>query len=116
MTSPSLALVGAILTAVVVGATALILGSAATITLIAEGPIEVQEWLATESNQARTVGYLKAGDEVVVVACEDLKHYIAPVVRLHDGTTGYVFTGSFRLKREPPWSIPGKPTALGCWS
>jgi hypothetical protein len=106
--------VGTVLVVVIAAAAVLVFGSAATVTLVADGPIEVLDKASADPSQTQVIGKLAQGEEVAVVSCKDLKHYVAPEVVLRDGRKGFVLVGNFHLLHEPPWSSPGKPTALGC--
>jgi hypothetical protein len=106
--------IGTTLVAVTLGGVMLVLGSAATITLIAHRLIEVHDRAGVDPSQTQVVGMLHRGEEVAVVGCEDLKSSFAFEVVLPDGNKGYVLTGDFDLRREPPWSSPKQPTSLSC--
>jgi hypothetical protein len=77
----------------------LIFGSAATITLIADGPVHVHARAVVDLSHTQVVAMLRKGEEVAFVSCEDLKHSIVPEVLLRDGTKGYVLVSNFNLRR-----------------
>jgi hypothetical protein len=61
------------------------------------------------------VGTIERGGEVPVIGCVDVKHYIAPQVRLASGAEGFVVVGEFKLKRQSPWSWSSHaPLVFGC--
>ena len=84
------------------------------IELIAVDDIDVVEKAVIDPEQTRVIGKLQRGERVSVLSCIDLKHYIAPEIRLTDGRRGYVLVGEFRLKRTPPWSSLDSPIVFGC--
>jgi hypothetical protein len=87
------------------------------ITLVALAPIEVVDLAVANPAQTRVVGIISAGEEVAVLGCTDIKHYIAPQVRLLDGTRGFVLVGEFRLQRHSAWHLThqtGAPLVFSC--
>jgi hypothetical protein len=81
------------------------------ITLVAQAPIEVVDRAVPDPAQTKVVGSISAGEEVAVLGCSDIKHYIAPQVRLLDGTRGVVLVGEFKLKRHSPWHLSPQTNA-----
>ena len=87
------------------------------ITLVADAPIQVMDRAITDPQQTKAIGSIDQGEEVPVLGCEDLKHYIAPEIKLADGKAGYVLVGQFQLKRHSPWSLSppkGAPLVFSC--
>ncbi|WP_439535379.1 hypothetical protein [Methyloversatilis sp.] len=62
----------------------------------------------------RTVAVLEIGARVVVLSCEDLKHFFAPEVRLPDGRTGFVMGGQFELTKKTPSLTFDQPIVFSC--
>jgi hypothetical protein len=59
------------------------------------------------------VGVVRSGEEVPVIECADLKHYIVPKVRV-GSLEGYVIVGRFRMKRMPAWTNASIPLSFSC--
>ena len=72
------------------------------LTLIAKEEVILVSNLAeaVASRPKRIIATIAPGDEVSIISCKDVKHYIVPKVRLGDGTQGYVANGDFAIKRE----------------
>jgi hypothetical protein len=81
------------------------------ITLEAQAPIAIVDRAVADSEQTKVVGTISAGEEVPVLGCSDIKHYIAPQVRLIDGTRGVVLVGEFKLKRHSAWHLSRQTNA-----
>lgn len=56
---------------------------------------------------------LEPGEVAAIVRCEDLKHYIVPVVSL-DGKDGYAVDGKYRLNSKRTWELSGVPLSFSC--
>jgi hypothetical protein len=46
------------------------------------------------------VGEISTGEKVSVIACDDDKSMIYPIVKLGNGRVGYVIFGDFHLERD----------------
>jgi hypothetical protein len=47
------------------------------------------------------------GEELLVLRCVDLKHYLVPEVDLKEGQIGYIVEGRFHLRRKFVWGSFG---------
>jgi hypothetical protein len=75
------------------------------LTLLPLETIEVVDEAVADPKRYQAVGSLAQGEEVPVLGCVDLKHYIAYKVPLTNGKVGYVLVGRFELKRHSVWSL-----------
>ena len=79
--------------------------------LLAEEEIKVT---VDPHGEKEVVGVIQAGQEVPVLKCEDLKHYIVPKVKLANGAEGYVLKGKFKINRHASWSSSASPISFTC--
>jgi hypothetical protein len=79
------------------------------INLIAKGQVNVYD----RPIDGQVIKVLKPGEITPVVECEDLKHYIVPIV-LMDGRRAYVHEGDYRLDRKSVWELNAGPVSLFC--
>jgi hypothetical protein len=63
---------------------------------------------------ARVIAVLEMGARADVLACNDLKHYFVPEIRLQDGRTGFVMGGQFELTKKSPSLKFDKPIVFSC--
>jgi hypothetical protein len=77
--------------------------------LTARGQVNLYD----KPTDGQIIKILKAGESVAVVRCEDLKHYIVPVV-LVDGQRAYAQEGSYRMDRKPFWDLGAGPVSMSC--
>jgi hypothetical protein len=61
----------------------------------------------------QVIGSLQTDGRIAVVRCEDLKHYIVPVVQI-DGKDAYVVDGKFRVDRKKIWDFGSGPLSFSC--
>jgi hypothetical protein len=61
----------------------------------------------------QVIKILKPGEATAVVGCEDLKHYIVPIV-LVDGRRAYLHEGDYRLDRKAVWELHAGPVSFSC--
>jgi hypothetical protein len=59
------------------------------------------------------INTLNSGAVLPVDGCEDVKHYIVPVVMV-DGRRAYVLEGDYGLDRKPAWELDAAPVSLSC--
>jgi hypothetical protein len=90
------------------------IGSGKRVKLIADDQIDVVDRAVADPSQTKTIAKLQPGQELPVLSCVDLKHYIVPEIGLSDGKRGYVLVGKFHLKREPFWSSLDSPITFSC--
>jgi hypothetical protein len=79
------------------------------INLIAKGQVNMYD----RPIGGQVIKVLKPGETTPVVECEDLKHYIVPIV-LIDGRRAYVLEGDYRLDRKSVWELKAGPVSLSC--
>jgi hypothetical protein len=79
------------------------------VTVIANGQVNLYD----KPTGGQVVKILNPGEMTSVVGCEDLKHYIVPIV-LIDGKRAYVHEGSYRLERKAAWELNAGPISLTC--
>ena len=79
------------------------------INVIAKGQVNLYD----EPMDGQVIKVLKPGAIASVVGCEDLKHYIVPIV-LIDGRRVYVHEGDYRLDRKSVWDLNAGPIVLSC--
>lgn len=79
------------------------------INVIAMGPVNLYD----KPMDGQIIKVLKPGEVMAVVVCEDVKHYIIPVV-LVDGRRAYVQEGDYRLDRKAAWEFSAGPISLSC--
>ena len=61
----------------------------------------------------QVVKVLGEREVIPVLECEDLKHYIVPVV-LIDGRRAYVLEGEYHLDRRHVWDLNAGPISFSC--
>lgn len=83
-----------VLAVLLVIAAIVFIGSAKRIILIADDQIDVVDRAVTDPAQTKIIAKLRPGQELPVLSCVDLKHYIVPEIRLGDGKRGYVLVGN----------------------
>lgn len=69
--------------------------------------------LYDKAENGQVIAKIQSGEKVEVVACEDLKHYIVPVIRLA-GKAAYVVDGKFHLERKKVWDFDAGPLSFSC--
>ncbi|MEY4883877.1 MAG: hypothetical protein RIS34_1731 [Pseudomonadota bacterium] len=79
------------------------------INVIAKGQVNLYD----TPMDGQVIKVLKPGEIAPVVGCEDLKHYIVPIV-LIDGRRAYVHEGDYRLDRKSVWELNAGPVSLSC--
>jgi hypothetical protein len=79
------------------------------INVIAKGYVNLYD----KPMDGQVVKVLKPGEITPVVGCEDLKHYIVPIV-LIDGRRAYVHEGDYRLDKKSVWELGAGPVSLSC--
>ena len=79
------------------------------INVIAKGQVNLYD----KPMDGQVIKVLKPGEITPVVGCEDLKHYIVPIV-LIDGRQAYVHEGDYRLDRKSVWELNAGPVSLSC--
>lgn len=79
------------------------------ITVIAKGQVNLYD----KPIDGQVIKILKPGEMAPVVGCEDLKHYIVPIV-LIDGRRAYVHEGDYRLDRKSVWELNAGLVSLSC--
>ena len=79
------------------------------ITLVASEEVNLYD----KPTGGQVVKKLKPGEAVSVAACEDLKHYIVPVVSVN-GQDSYVVDGKFHLERRRTWEFGAGPLSFSC--
>ncbi|WP_395686080.1 hypothetical protein [Caenimonas koreensis] len=86
------------------------LGSAGQrISLIADGALVLYD----KPMDGAPAGTIAPGATVPVVGCEDLKHYIVPIVVIN-GHEAYVRDGVFRMQRQRVWDFAAGPISFSC--
>jgi hypothetical protein len=79
------------------------------INVIAKGQVNVYD----KSMDGKVIKVLKRGEVTQVVGCEDLKHYIVPIV-LIDGRRAYVHEGDYRLDSKSVWDLNAGSVSFSC--
>lgn len=79
------------------------------ITLVAEEELSVY----AKPADGEVINKLRKEEEVPVIGCVDLKHYIVPTISV-EGRTGYVVEGQFHLERKKAWDLGGGPLSFSC--
>jgi hypothetical protein len=79
------------------------------INVIAKGEVNLYD----KPVDGQVVKVLNPGEIMPVVGCEDLKHYIVPIVFM-DGRKAYVHEGDYRLERKFAWDLNAGPVSLSC--
>ena len=79
------------------------------ISLVAQGQVTLYD----KPMGGVAIKKLELGEMAAVVSCEDLKHYIVPVVHV-DGKEGYVVEGKYRLDSKKAWELNGIPLSFSC--
>jgi hypothetical protein len=94
-----------------------VMSFAQRVTLVANALIAVVDRAVADPGQTKVVGTIATGQEVRVLGCVDIKHYLVPQVILDNGARGFVLVGDFQLKRDSPWSLSSlrdASLAYGC--
>lgn len=71
--------------------------------LVADRQLEVYDAIGIGDSPRKAIGRIGIGEELLVLRCIDLKHYLVPKVVLQDGRIGYVIEGTFHLQRKLLW-------------
>lgn len=79
------------------------------INLIADGQVNFSD----KPSDWQVVKVLRPGEIFPVERCEDLKHYLTPVV-LIDGKWAYVHNKNCRLERKSIWELNAGPVSFSC--
>lgn len=82
--------------------------------LVASSEIDVDSYPVPDRSNSSPIGKIKAGHEVKVLSCDDLKSYRAVHVLLDDGKEGYVIGGKYLLKQSSIWSGENGPISFSC--
>lgn len=100
-----------VLATVLSATTSLLLLSAAgqRISLVAEEELSVY----AKPTNGEVINKLQKEEEIPVIGCADLKHYIVPIINI-DGRAGYIVEGQFHLKKRKAWDLGGGPISFSC--
>lgn len=80
--------------------------------LVAKGDLVVDSYPVPGHASATR---MLAGEQAIVLSCDDLKSYPAVHVRLANGTEGYVIEGGYELIAAPVWDFStGSPINFFC--
>lgn len=79
------------------------------INMIAKGQVNLYD----KPVDGQVIKILKPGEITPVAGCEDLKHYIVPIV-LINGQQAYVHEGDYQLNRKSVWELNAGPVSLSC--
>ena len=79
------------------------------INVIATGQVNLYD----KPMDGQVIKVLKPGEITPVVGCEDLKHYIVPIV-LIGGRQAYLHERDCRLDRKSVWKLSAGPVSLSC--
>jgi hypothetical protein len=104
--APNMLMLGAI---VISACLLLVAVTGQRITLVAEEELN----LYSKAAAGQLIGKAKLGEKLAVVRCEDLKHYIVPIVHI-DGRNAYVVEGKFSLERKEAWKFGAGPLSFSC--
>lgn len=61
----------------------------------------------------QVIGKIHQNEKVSVISCEDIKHYIVPVVNFA-GKDAYVLEGKFHLERNRSWDFGAGSLSFSC--
>lgn len=75
--------------------------------IVADATLAIYDITGAKETPRRIIGEAAAGEELRVLRCIDLKHYLVPEVALRDSKVGYVLEGAFHLRQKFPWASFG---------
>lgn len=75
--------------------------------VVADTKLAIYDTTGANEAPRRIINEAAAGEELLVLRCIDLKHYLVPEVVLRDGKVGYIVEGAFHLRHKFPWASFG---------
>ena len=75
--------------------------------------IPIYASLEDSMNNGKIIGSLKKNEELIVLKCHDVKHYLVPEVELNDGTSGFI-NDNYNLRKERATYIISRKKVFQC--